>query len=282
MPNDQAAKAESLRSMHNAPPILVLPNAWDAASARIFEKAGARSIATSSAAVAFSLGHPDGQSVPRDLMLEAVARIAGVVSVPVTADVEAGYGSSPEDMAETTLRLIQAGAVGLNLEDATGNPSHPLFSLEEQVARLRAVKESAQRASVPVVMNARTDVFLGQIGEPSTRLEESVRRLNAYRSAGADCLFVPGVTDAPTISSLVRQVSGPINVLIGPGIPSTAELQKLGVARVSAGSGIMRAAMAFARDAAIELLTKGTYSAILERTIPFIELNDLMKNQQGF
>jgi len=282
MPNDQAAKAESLRSMHNAPPILVLPNAWDAASARIFEKAGARSIATSSAAVAFSLGHPDGQSVPRDLMLEAVARIAGVVSVPVTADVEAGYGSSPEDMAETTLRLIQAGAVGLNLEDATGNPSHPLFSLEEQVARLRAVKESAQRASVPVVMNARTDVFLGQIGEPSTRLEESVRRLNAYRSAGADCLFVPGVTDAPTIASLVRQVSGPINVLIGPGMPTTAELQELGVARVSAGSGIMRASMAFARDAAIELLTKGTYSAILERTIPFIELNDLMKNQRGF
>lgn len=277
MPIEQATKAESFRAMHTAPPILVLPNAWDAASARIFEKAGARAIASTSAGVAFSLGHPDGQRVPPDLMLEAIARIAAAVRVPVTADVEAGYGSSPREMAETTLRVIQAGAVGLNLEDATGAPSNPLFSLEEQVDRIRAVKESAERAGVRVVINARTDAFLGQIGEPAKRLGESVRRLNAYRLAGADCLFIPGVTDAPTISELVRQVSGPINVLIGPGMLSTAELQKLGVARLSAGSGIMRASMAFARDAAVELLTKGTYSAILERTIPFAELNNLMK-----
>ena len=277
MPTEQSAKAESLRAMHFAPPVLVLPNAWDAASARIFEKAGARAIATTSAGVAFSLGHPDGQGIPRDLMLEAVARIATSVRVPVTADVEAGYGSSPGEMAETTVCLIQAGAVGLNLEDATGDPSNPLFSLQEQVERIGAVKESAEHAGVRVVINARTDVFLGQIGEPAKRLGETVRRLSAYRSAGADCVFIPGVTDAPTISELVRQVSGPINVLIGSDMPSTAELQNLGVARVSAGSGIMRASMAFARDAAVELLTQGTYSAILERTIPFIELNNLMK-----
>jgi 2-methylisocitrate lyase-like PEP mutase family enzyme len=263
--------------MHNAPPILVLPNAWDAASARIFQRAGARAIATTSAGVAFTLGHPDGQSVPRDLMLEAVARIAAAVRVPVTADLEAGYGRTPEELAKTTLLLIEAGGVGLNLEDATGDPSNPLFSLEEQVARIRAVKESAGRAGVRVVINARTDAFLGHIGEPSERLGESVRRLNAYRSAGADCLFVPGVTDARTISELVRQVSGPINVLIGAGMPGIGELQKLGVARVSAGSGIMRASMAFARDAAVELLTKGMYTSILERTIPFVELNNLMK-----
>jgi 2-methylisocitrate lyase-like PEP mutase family enzyme len=277
MSTEQSVKAESLRAMHLAPPILVLPNAWDAASARIFERAGARAIATTSAGVAFSLGHPDGQSVPRDLMLEAVARIAAAVSVPVTADMEAGYGRTPEELANTTLHLIQAGAVGLNLEDSTKDPSNPLFSLEEQVARVRAVKESAECASVRIVINARTDVFLGHIGEPAKRLDESVRRLNAYRSAGADCLFIPGVTDAGIISELVRRVSGPINVLIGPGMPSTAELQKLGVARVSAGSGIMRAALAFARDAAVELLTNGTYSGILERTIPGVELNNLMK-----
>jgi 2-methylisocitrate lyase-like PEP mutase family enzyme len=210
-------------------------------------------------------------------MLEAVARIAAAVSVPVTADMEAGYGRTPEELANTTLHLIQAGAVGLNLEDSTKEPSNPLFSLEEQVARVRAVKESAECASVRIVINARTDVFLGHIGEPAKRLAESVRRLNAYRSAGADCLFIPGVTDAGIISELVRQVSGPINVLIGPGMPNTAELQKLGVARVSAGSGIMRAALAFARDAAVELLTNGTYSGILERTIPGVELNNLMK-----
>ncbi|MGH9675527.1 MAG: isocitrate lyase/PEP mutase family protein, partial [Candidatus Acidiferrum sp.] len=247
------------------------------ASARIIEKAGARAIATSSAGVAFSLGYPDGQNVPPDLMLEAIARIAASVHVPVTADVEAGYGSTPQEMAQTTLRVIQAGAVGLNLEDATNDPSRPLFSLQEQVERIRAVREAAERAGIRVVINARTDVFLGQIGEPAKRLEESVRRLNAYRSAGADCLFIPGVTDAGTISELVRQVSGPINVLIGPGMPSTAELQKIGIARVSAGSGIMRAAITHARDAAVELLTKGSYNGILEKSIPFQELNDLMK-----
>ena len=277
MPSEQNAKAESLLEMHQAPPILVLPNAWDAASARIFEKAGARAIATTSAGVAFTLGHPDGQSVPRELMLEVIGRIAAAVHVPVTADVEAGYGSTPREMAETTSRVIQTGAVGLNLEDATNDPSHPLFSLEEQVERIRAVRESAERASVRVVINARTDIFLAQIGEPAKRLEESVRRLNAYRSAGADCLFIPGVTDAPTISELVRQVGGPINVLVGAGMPSTTELQKLGVARVSAGSGIMRAAMSFARAAAVEMLAEGSYNAILDSTISFRELNDLMK-----
>lgn len=277
MSSDQNAKAESLLAMHKSPPILVLPNAWDAASARLFEKAGARAIATTSAGVAFSLGYPDGQNVPSGLMLEAIARIAAAVKVPVTADVEAGYGSTPQQMAETTLRVIQAGAVGLNLEDATNDPSRPLFSLEEQVARIRAVRESAGRANVRVVINARTDVFLGQIGDPARRLEESVRRLNAYRAAGADCLFIPGVSDAATISELVRQISGPVNVLAGSGMPTTGELQKLGVARVSAGSGIMRAAMAAAREAAVEMLTKGTYNAILDKTISFRELNELMK-----
>jgi 2-methylisocitrate lyase-like PEP mutase family enzyme len=277
MPSQQNAKAESLLKMHQAPPILVLPNAWDAASARIFEKAGARAIATTSAGVAFTLGHPDGQSVPRELMLEVIGRIAAAVHVPVTADVEAGYGSTPREMAETTSRVIQAGAVGLNLEDATNDPSHPLFSIEEQVERIRAVRESGERANVRVVINARTDIFLAQIGEPARRLDESVRRLKAYRSAGADCLFIPGVTDAPTISELVREVGGPINVLVGRGMPSTAELQKLGVARVSAGSGIMRAAMSFARAAAVEMLAEGSYYAILDSTISFRELNDLMK-----
>ncbi len=276
MNSEQNAKAEFFLAMHNAPPILVLPNAWDAASARIFEKAGARAIATTSAGVAFSLGHPDGQRVPRDLMLEAIGRIAAAVRVPVTADVEAGYGSAPQEIAETTRRVIQAGAVGLNLEDARNDSPQPLFSLQEQVERIQAAREYSEDANVRVVINARTDVFLGQVGEPAKRLDETVRRANAYRSAGADCLFIPGVTDAATISELVRQISGPLSVLVGPGMPTTAELQNIGVARVSVGSAIMRAAMALARDAAVELLDKGSYAAFLDRTIPFRELNGLM------
>ncbi len=279
MNGQSAAKAESLRAMHNAPPILVLPNAWDAASARIFEKAGARAIATTSAGIAAALGYPDGQKVPRDLMLEAVARISTIVGVPATADLEAGYGATPKDVADTTRALIRTGAVGFNLEDATGDPSNPLFEMEEQVERIRAAREAADQAGVRVVINARTDVFLEQIGEPAGRFPEAVRRAIAYRVAGADCLFVPGVTDLAVISELVRAVSGPVNVLAGPGTPPVRDLQRAGVARLSVGSGIMRAALALAKDAVNELLEKGTYSAYLDHAIPYREVNELMQRR---
>lgn len=277
MTQEYNAKANSLLAMHRAPPILVLPNAWDVASGRIFEKAGARAIATTSAGIAAVLGYPDGQEVPREQMLEAVARIASAVSVPLTADVEAGYGSSPQDVAETVLSVIRAGAVGFNLEDAKNDLRNPLFEIEEQVRRILASREATERAGIRVVINARTDVFLAQVGEAAGRLPEAVRRANAYRAAGADCLFVPGVTDAPTIRELVRQISGPLNVLVGPGMPSVPELQKIGVARLSVGSAIMRATLAAARDAANELLQKGTYAAFVDRGIPYREVNELFR-----
>jgi 2-methylisocitrate lyase-like PEP mutase family enzyme len=271
------AKADSLLAMHNAPPMLILPNAWDAITARIFEKAGARAIATTSAGIAAALGFPDGQKVPRDLMLEVVARIAIVLDVPVTADLEAGYGASPEDVAETTHALIRAGAVGFNLEDATGDSSNPLFEIEAQVARIRAAREAAKKAGLYVVINARTDVFLAQVGEPATRLRETLRRANAYRDAGADCLFVPGVTDSSTITEFVRAINGPLNVLAGAGTPYVSELQRIGVARLSVGSGIMRATLALARDAANQLLENGTYSAFLDHAVSYREVNELMQ-----
>jgi 2-methylisocitrate lyase-like PEP mutase family enzyme len=271
------AKADAFRGMHQGPPILILPNAWDAVTARLFVKAGARAIATTSAGIAATLGYADGQKVPRELMVEAIARIARVVDVPVTADIESGYAASPKDLHESIRAVINAGAIGFNLEDAAGNSSQPLFALEHQIERIRAARVAGDNANVRVVINARTDVYLAKVGEPATRFAETVRRLNAYREAGADCLFVPGVTDIPTLTQLVRSVPGPLNVLAGPGMPPVADLQRIGIARLSVGSGIMRATLALARDAADELLQKGTYNTFLDRNIPYNEVNELMK-----
>ena len=271
------AKADAFRNMHHAPPLLVLPNAWDAVTARLFVQAGARAIATTSAGVAATLGYADGQNVPRELMMQAIARIANAVSVPVTADIESGYADSPKGLGESMRAVINAGAIGVNLEDATGDSSQPLFALEEQIGRIRAAREAADDVNIPVVINARTDVYLEKVGEPATRFAETVRRLNAYHQAGADCLFVPGITDMPTLTQLVQSVAGPLNVLAGPGMPPVADLQRIGIARLSVGSGIMRATFAVARDAADELLQKGTYNTFLDRNIPYHEVNELMK-----
>jgi 2-methylisocitrate lyase-like PEP mutase family enzyme len=271
------AKADAFRSMHHAPPLLILPNAWDAVTARLFVKAGARAIATTSAGIAATLGYADGQNVPRELMVEAIARIARVVDVPVTADIESGYADSSKGVGESIRAVIKAGAVGVNLEDSTGDPSQPLFALEQQIERIQAAREAADNADVPVVINARTDVYLANVGDVASRLAETLRRLNAYREAGADCLFVPGVTDTPTLTQLVHSVPGPLNVLAGPGMPLVADLQRVGIARLSVGSAIMRATLALARDAADELLQKGTYNTFLDRNIPYNEVNELMK-----
>src|ERR1700730_4490952 len=271
------AKADAFRSMHHAAPLLVLPNAWDAVTARLFVQAGARAIATTSAGVAATLGYADGQNVPSELMMQAIARIANAVSVPVTADIESGYADSPKELGESMRAVINAGAIGVNLEDATGDTSRPLFVLEEQIERIRTAREAADNINVPVVINTRTDVYLEKVGEPATRFAETVRRLNAYHLAGADCLFVPGVTDMPTLSQPVQSVAGPLNVLAAPGMPSVADLQRIGVARLSVGSAIMRATLALARDAAEELLQKATYHTFLDRNISYHEVNELMK-----
>src|SRR5450432_3168104 len=179
--SEQAAKAEKLRQLHYGPGILVLPNAWDAASARIFEDAGFPAIATTSAGIAFSLGYPDGQRIPRDEMLSQIARIARAVNVPATADVEGGYGARPEDAAQTARDVIAAGAVGLNLEDATGDPDHPLADLALQVEKIKAIIAAGKSANVRLVLNARTDVYLAQVGAPESRYAEALRRLTAFR-----------------------------------------------------------------------------------------------------
>jgi len=272
----QAVKAEAFRRLHNGSPILVLPNAWDVASARLLEAAGFSAIATTSAGINWSLGYPDGERVGRQTMLDGVRRIAERISLPVTADMVAGFGPRPEDAAETVRGVIAAGAVGLNLEDSTGDPHDPLVDISLHIENVRAAREAATRAGVLIVINARTDVFLASVGDPDTRLDHAVRRANCYRDAGADCLFVPGVQDSATISRLATSIAGPLNVLARAGTPPIPELARLGVARVSVGSGPMLAALGRLRQIAGELLGRGTFAAMTEDSIPYAELNALL------
>jgi len=267
----QADKAALLRQLHRGPSILRVCNVWDAASARIVEQAGFPAVATGSAGVAFSLGYPDGEAIPAEEMLAHVGRIARVVSVPVTADLEAGYG----DIERTAAGLAQAGAVGLNLEDFQNGE---LVDLPLQIDKIRAIRGVGQRLGVPIVINARTDIYLAQLGSAETRFARSLERLLAYRDAGADCLFVPGVRDPDVIAELVKAVQFPLNMLAAAGSPTVDKLQELGVARVSLGSGPMRATMGLLRRIAEEFRDSGTYHRMLEGSVPYSEANELMRN----
>jgi 2-methylisocitrate lyase-like PEP mutase family enzyme len=275
----QAQKAEQFRKLHHGPRILLLPNSWDVASARILEECGYPAIATSSAAVAFSLGYPDGQRISRDEMLEACGRIARGVNIPVTADLEAGYGTTVKDMVETVKAAIGARVIGMNLEDVTGDDESSLVELSLQAEKIRAVVETANSLGVPFVLNARTDIYLMPMGPEAARFERTVERLRAYRDAGAACLFVPGLYDRETIAKLVKAVEAPLNILANPACPSIAELEKIGVARVSAGSGIMRAAMGLVRRIGKEMLESRSCETMFAGTIAHAELNRLMERR---
>ncbi|WP_240772286.1 isocitrate lyase/phosphoenolpyruvate mutase family protein [Nocardia sp. CS682] len=263
----QRNAAAALRALHEQG-IFVLPNAWDAVSAAVIARAGAPAIATTSAGVAWSLGTGDGQQLTRDDTIGVLRRIAAVVDVPVTADVEGGYGPAPEDVAATILAAVAAGAAGVNLEDSTA-PGGPLFDTAAQADRLRAARTAAQQAGLPeLVINARTDVYLFGIGAPEGRFDEVRSRAAAYAAAGADSLFVPGLLDLPTLTELVAASPLPINVMAGAGAPSVTELAAAGVRRVSVGSAVAQAAYTLAETAATELLEHGTYAA-LENALDF-------------
>jgi 2-methylisocitrate lyase-like PEP mutase family enzyme len=262
----QREKADLLRSYHRPPPALVLPNAWDAASAAVIARVpGCRAIATTSAGVAWSRGYPDGEVIPPGEMIEEVRRIAAAVDLPVTADLEAGYG----DPFETARRAIEAGAVGMNLEDRV-KPGG-LLPLDDAVERVRTVLGAGKQAGVPLVLNARTDVFLLGEGSMDEQVATAVERLNAYLEAGADCGFAAGAREADAIERVVRGVHGPVSVFAGPGMPSVPELERLGVARISLATGVSRAAYALAAAVAEEVLGEGTY----ERLRPATEIGNL-------
>ena len=254
--------------MHRGTQPLLLLNAWDAGSARLFEQRGAPAVGTTSAGLAFALGKPDG-AVSRDEMLEATARIAGAVDVPVTADIEAGFGLTPDDVGETIRLVLGAGAVGVNLEDAAPGADGQLIAVPEQVERIRAARAAADDEGVTLFINARSDVYWLKLGAPEQRFDLAAERLRAYVAAGADGVFAPGLTDREEIARLVQAVPAPLNLLAAAALPPVAELANLGVARVSSGSGPSRAALGLAGRIADEFLGGSGYAAMVDGALPY-------------
>jgi 2-methylisocitrate lyase-like PEP mutase family enzyme len=275
----QRELASAFRARHRDGPIIVLPNAFDAGSARLFARHNPPAIGTTSGGIAWAAGRPDGEHLTREQMLDAVSRIVGAVEIGVSADVEAGYGDAPEDVATTAAGVIDCGAIGLNLEDsgsARGSRAGALLDAAEAALKIAAAREVANRVGVDLVINARTDVFLLGAGKDDReRADMAVERGNAYLAAGADCVFVPGAVTADLIAELVDRIHGPLNVYVLAGLPGVGELGRLGVRRVSIGGGPYQACMALFDEVAAALVGDGSYGPLLARQLSFPEMQEI-------
>lgn len=260
----QAAKAETFRGLHEGPQAFILPNAWDAGSAKLLAAAGFPALASTSAGIAYALGRPDASSaLSREENLAALAAIAAAVELPVSADLEAGYGRTPEAAAETIRLSAEAGAVGGSIEDVAYEPEPRLLDADFAAERIAAAAEAAEGTGFAYTLTARSEAFL--VGHPDP-LAESVRRLNLFREAGAHCLYAPGVRDLDSIAVLAREVEGPLNVVMGLAGArlSLARLEAVGVKRVSVGGCLMRTALGALRRAAEEMRDRGTFGFAAE------------------
>ena len=253
---DQKTKAEAFGALHHTAEILILPNAWDAASAAMMADAGAKAVATSSAAVAWSHGYPDGDALPLPLLLGTISAVARVCAVPVTADIEGGYTDDLSQLAETVKAVIGAGAVGINLEDGRRDP-------DLHARKIAATRKTADAAGVPLFINARTDVYLKALAEGHAAYVEATRRAALYRQAGASGIFVPGPSDADLIGRLADEIELPLNIMLLPGLSKAAQLQALGVRRVSSATAPFIAAYATVAQATEAFLKDGDPSAFM-------------------
>jgi len=278
--SSQATKAERFRALHDRRSVLVLPNAWDVPSARVFEDEGFPAVATSSAGMLVSLGYPDGEDIPNEEFVSAVRRIAKVISVPLSVDVVGGFGDTPESVAKSVGSVVSAGAVGINIEDFV-HSTKKLLPLERQLDRLRSVIRLRKSLGVPFVINARTDAFRYAIGDDDARLEEAIRRAKAFRDLGADCVYPMGLIDPSSISRFVGALDFPTNVMVRKGLPPVPELKRMGVARVSFGPSASYAALGLLHRASREVQEKGTYETLTEGAISFDELNALALPRKG-
>lgn len=268
-----ADRAHAFHALHQGPAPLVLANAWDAASARLALAAGARAIATSSAAVAWTHGHADGHHLPVDALVQTVREIARVSPVPVSTDIEGGYSDDLQAVEQAVARVLDAGAVGINIEDGTGAP-------ELLCRKIGAARHAADPAGVRLFINARTDVILRRLMEGEAALAETLRRGALYREAGADGLFVPFVKETASIDAIVRSTPLPVNVIAMKGLPGLAALTSLGVRRLSAGTAIARAAYEAVRTAAAQFLADGDSEALLARAGALPDMNALFPEIQ--
>ncbi|HEX2869514.1 MAG TPA: isocitrate lyase/phosphoenolpyruvate mutase family protein [Ignavibacteriales bacterium] len=274
---DQKTKAETFLKLHNRKKILVLLNSWDPGSSKLVEAAGFKAVATTSMGVSASLGYADCQKIPLSEMLNAIARIAGSVTIPVTADIEGGYGNNTDEIISSIRKIIDTGIVGINIEDSV-NLSPDLLEIPVFCERLQAIRKLSDKLGFHLVINARTDVFLTSSGAPEGRLKNAIERGNKYREAGADCIFVPGIWSRSDISTLVKEIQAPINILANPTNapslpPSVRELEDLGVARLSLGASVTKAALLLIKKVADELLTGGTYNTLYNSLSPLSEVS---------
>jgi 2-methylisocitrate lyase-like PEP mutase family enzyme len=268
MTSGSSSNARRFRQLH-AEGLLILPNAWDAGSARLIESLGARAVATSSAAVAWTHGYPDGDALPVPLLVATVTAIARVIRVPLTVDVEGGYAQEADAVGETVAQMIGAGAVGINIEDGTGSP-------DLLCAKIESVKRAAARLGVDLFVNARADVYLNGLEPRERRLPETLARAQRYRAAGADGLFVPGLVDRAETQAITSAVPLPLNLLARPGLPPAVELAALGVRRLSAGSGIAQSLYGRSSALAAAFLRDGSSDIFTEGAMPYAEINALL------
>ena len=261
MGNEQARKAAAFAERHKRKPVLLLPNAWDGASARIFAAEGFEAVATTSGGLAWSLGYRDGEEAPWREVVAATSRIVRVAGVPITADIEAGYGVSPEEVGNHVREIVDIGAVGVNLEDGLHGVPH-IRTSDDAARRIAAARAAAARAGVPIVVNARTDLYHLGLGEPEARFADTVARAKAYLAAGADCIYVFGVRDAATIGRLAAAIPAPLNVTGRAGMPDAAALERLGVARITIAGAPALVALSAVAALAKDLRATGRFDGL--------------------
>ena len=276
MSSEQIRRAEAFKAMHQGPSPLVLLNVWDAASAAVFARAGAPALGTTSAGVAWSAGYPDGEHMEFRDLLRTVANICRVVNVPVTVDIERGFGTDAAQVARNVEAVMDAGGIGVNIEDGVDPETNELRSPQIAAERISAIREVANSRGVPLFLNARTDVYFLRAENPERRFEEAVERLTGYARAGADGAFAPGLTDTSEIARLVARIPLPLNVYAGhSGVAPIAELAASGARRISVGCGPLQGLLGQAEEMAREILERGRYDRMLRSALAAGTVNEL-------
>jgi len=262
--------AKTFQDLHSSSSLLVLPNAWDAGSARLFENTGAKAIATTSAGVAWALGYLDGNVLPVEKLAAVVASITNVIEVPLSVDIEAGYTDEPKKIADKVKPIIEAGAVGINIEDGEGSPDLLVLKIEQ-------ARETADSAGVKLFINARTDVYLNGLGTPESQRDETISRAALYQAAGADGIFVPGLCESAAIKAIASEVKMPLNVMAWSDLPSATELSELGVRRLSSGAAIAQVLWNHAEELAESFLKTGDSGIVLKNAMGYSKLQSLFE-----
>ena len=277
----QKKKADEFLKLHLVPQILLLPNAWDVMTAKIYEQLGFKAIGTTSAGIAATLGYPDGQVMSLEENLSVVKRIVENTNLPVSADIEAGYSTTTEGVVKTAEAAVNIGAVGINLEDSTGNGDNPFFEIYEIVDRIKAIRSMADSKGFHLVINLRTDVYMLGKEKHAEKFKHTVERANIYKDAGADCIFVPDMGDfnEQIIAELVKEINAPLNIIAGVNIPSIQKLGKIGVARLSFGPRPMRTIYANLKRIMHEIIFDGTYKKMCTDTLTYSEVNNMLSKK---